>query len=179
MGTSEVGHLTLGIGRVSKQSLVEVDDLFAEEKFSQLPAFQKGIQHVRKNQSYLHLIGLLSTGGVHTTLYHLQELIKLIPNDIQTFLHLFTDGRDMPPQSGLEYMKEFETFLQSYPHIKIASLGGRYFGMDRDNNWERVQKAYDEIVFQQTQTSDTPSEYIAKQYEAGKTDEFLLPVSFV
>ena len=76
-------------------------------------------------------------------------------------------------------MKEFEAFLASYPHIKIASLGGRYFGMDRDNNRERVQKAYDEIVFQQTQTSDTASEYIAKQYEAGKTDEFLPPVSFV
>jgi len=179
MGTSEVGHLTLGIGRISKLPLVEVDDLFAEGKFVHLPAFQQGVEHVRKNQTSLHLIGLLSTGGVHTTLYHLQALIKLIPNDIQTFLHLFSDGRDMPPQSGLEFMKEFESFLDNYPHITIASLGGRYFGMDRDNNRDRVQKAYDEIVFQQTQTSDTPSEYIAKQHGAGKTDEFLLPVSFV
>ena len=179
MGTSEVGHLTLGIGRISDMSLVEVDDLFAEGKFAQLPAFTQGIQHVRKNQTSLHLIGLLSTGGVHTTLYHLQELIKLIPSDIQTFLHLFSDGRDMPPQSALETMKELEQFLADYPHMKIASLGGRYFGMDRDNNRERVQKAYDEIVFQQTQTSDKPSEYLAKQYELGKTDEFLPPVSFV
>ena len=100
MGTSEVGHLALGIGRISKQPLVEVDDLFAEGKFVHLPAFQQGIEHVRKNQTSLHLIGLLSVGGVHTTLYHLQELIKLIPNDIQTFLHLFSDGRDMPPHSA-------------------------------------------------------------------------------
>jgi 2,3-bisphosphoglycerate-independent phosphoglycerate mutase len=106
-------------------------------------------------------------------------LIKVIPNDIPTFLHLFTDGRDMPPQSALELMIAFETFLTAFSHIKIASIGGRYFGMDRDNNRERVQKAYDEIVFQQTQTSDTPSTYLRKQYEAGKTDEFLPPVSFV
>jgi 2,3-bisphosphoglycerate-independent phosphoglycerate mutase len=153
--------------------------MFADGAFAKVPAFQEGIAHVREQHSSLHLLGLFSTGGVHTTLHHLEELIKIIPNDIQTFLHLFTDGRDMPPQSALELMQAFETFLQAFPYIKIASIGGRYFGMDRDNNRERVQKAYDEVVFQQTQTSDTPSTYLKKQYEAGKTDEFLPPVSFV
>ena len=76
-------------------------------------------------------------------------------------------------------MEKFERFLADYPHVAISTFGGRYFGMDRDNNWERIQKAYDEIIFQQTQTSDTPSEYLAKCYEAGKTDEFIPPVSFV
>jgi 2,3-bisphosphoglycerate-independent phosphoglycerate mutase len=109
----------------------------------------------------------------------LRELIKIIPNDITTYLHLFTDGRDLPPQSALGLINEFSAFLEAYPHVKISTLGGRYFGMDRDNNRERVQKAYDEIVFQQTQTSDTPSEYLEKEYALGSSDEFLPPVSFV
>jgi 2,3-bisphosphoglycerate-independent phosphoglycerate mutase len=171
--------MTLGTGRVIKQSLVAIDDLFAEGKFAKLPAFQKGIEHVRTHHSALHLIGLFGPGGVHASEHHLKELIKLIPNDITTYLHLFGDGRDLAPQSALELMKDFEDFLKDYPNIKIASFGGRYFGMDRDNNWERIQKAYDEIVFQQTQTSDTPSEYIAKAYEIGQSDEFITPVSFV
>jgi 2,3-bisphosphoglycerate-independent phosphoglycerate mutase len=179
MGNSEVGHMTLGTGRVLKQPLVAIDDLFAEGKFSELSAFQQGIQHVRDHHSHLHLLGLFGPGGIHSTLHHLEELITLIPNDVPTFLQLFTDGRDLPPQSALELMKDFEQFLQAFPHVHIASLGGRYFGMDRDNNRERVQKAYDEIVFQQSQTSDSPSAYLAKQYEAGITDEFLPPVSFV
>ena len=179
MGNSEVGHMTLGTGRVNKQPFIEIDDLFAEGKFAQLSAFQKGIDHARKNSSNLHIVGLFSVGGVHSTYHHLKELLKIIPTDITTYLHLFTDGRDTPPQSALPLMSQFGEFLKEYPHIKIASLGGRYFGMDRDNNRERVQKAYDEIIFQQSQTSDTPEEYLAKQYEAGQKDEFLPPVSFV
>jgi 2,3-bisphosphoglycerate-independent phosphoglycerate mutase len=179
MGNSEVGHMTLGTGRILKQPFVALDDLFAEGKFAELTAFQQGIQHVRENNSNLHLIGLFGPGGIHATLNHLQSLIKIIPTDIPTYLQLFTDGRDLAPNSALGLMKDFEQFLLNYPHVKIASLGGRYFAMDRDNNWERVQKSYDEIVFQQSQTTDTPSEYLAKSYDAGVFDEFLLPVSFV
>jgi 2,3-bisphosphoglycerate-independent phosphoglycerate mutase len=158
---------------------VEIDDLFAEGKFADLPAFKKGIEHVRKNHSNLHLVGIFGPGGVHASQQHLEEIIKLIPSDIPTYLQLFSDGRDLPPQIAATQMKAFETFLKDYPNVIIASLGGRYFGMDRDNNRERTQKAYDEIVFQQTQTSDTPSEYLAKSYEAGVNDEFVAPVSFV
>jgi 2,3-bisphosphoglycerate-independent phosphoglycerate mutase len=179
MGNSEVGHMTLGTGRIIKQSLVALDDLFDEGKFAELEAFQKGIAHVRAHHSQLHLLSLFGPGGVHASQHHLEEVIKLIPHDITTYLHLFGDGRDLPPQSALELMKEFEQFLQNYPQVKISTFGGRYFAMDRDNNRERVQKAYDEIVFQQTQTSDTPSAYLAKAYENGQTDEFILPVSFI
>jgi 2,3-bisphosphoglycerate-independent phosphoglycerate mutase len=122
MGNSEVGHMTLGSGRIIKQDFVMIDDLFAENKFADLPTFQKGIEHARNNSSNLHIMGLFGSGGVHSTQHHLQELIKLIPHDIPTYLHLFGDGRDTPPQSALEYMKEFELFLNNYPHIQISTF---------------------------------------------------------
>lgn len=159
--------------------MVAIDELFAEKKFEKLNAFVDWIKHVRDNHSRLHLIWLFWPWGIHSTLHHLQELIKIIPSDIETYLHLFTDWRDLAPDSAYELMNEFQTFLSNFKNIKIASLWGRYFGMDRDNNWDRVQKAYDEIVFQQTQTSDTPAEYIKKSYNQGKFDEFIPPVSFV
>ena len=109
---------------------------------------------------------------------HLKKILKIIPKDINVSLHLFGDGRDLAPNSMLELMIDFEKFLTKFPNVKISSLAWRYFGMDRDNNRERIQKSYDEIVFGQLQTSDTPSAYIAKQYEQGITDEFILPVSF-
>jgi len=179
MGNSEVGHMTLGMGRIIKQSLVEIDELLETNTFKNIPAFQEGIAHVKENSSKLHLISLFSEGGVHTVQRHLEGVIQLLPKDIEVYLHLFTDGRDMPQKSALKMLQNFEKFLKNYPQVKISTLGGRYFGMDRDNNRERTQKAYDEIVFQQSQTSDTPSEYLAKSYEAEVSDEFLAPVSFV
>lgn len=179
MGNSEVGHMTLGTWRILLQPMVAIDELFATKQFEKLTAFTDGIEHVRTHHSKLHLIGLFWPGGIHSTLHHLEELIKIIPSDIPTFLHLFTDGRDLAPDSAYALMEAFSAFLSDFPHVKIASLGGRYFGMDRDNNRDRVQQAYDEIVFQQTQTSDTPAEYLKKQYELGKFDEFIPPVSFV
>jgi len=109
---------------------------------------------------------------------HLKKILKIIPKDIPVSLHLFGDGRDLAPNSMLPLMIEFEKFLKAFPNVKISSLAWRYYGMDRDNNRERIQKSYDEIVFGQLQTSDTPSAYIAKQYEQGITDEFISPVSF-
>ncbi len=109
----------------------------------------------------------------------MKKLLQYIPQDIQVSLHLFTDGRDLEPTSAYTLMQAFEVFLKDYPNVCISSIAGRYYAMDRDNNRERIQKAYDEIVFGQSQTSDTPSEYIKKQYEKGITDEFIEPVSFV
>ena len=109
---------------------------------------------------------------------HLKKIIKIIPKDIQASLHLFGDGRDLAPMSMLKLIQEFELFLKKFPNVKISSLAGRYYGMDRDNNRERIQRSYDEIMFGQLQTSDKPSEYLAKQYEQGITDEFIPPVSF-
>ena len=110
---------------------------------------------------------------------HLISLLPSLPSDINVFLHLFSDGRDLDPRSALDLMKTFEETLTKFPNVKIASLAGRYFGMDRDNNRERIQKAYDEIMYGQRQTNDTPSEYIAKCYEQGINDEFIEPVSFM
>lgn len=179
MWNSEVWHTTLWTGRIIKQSLVAISDLFDEWKFAELEEFKTWINHVRENGSALHLLWLFGPGGVHSIDTHMKSMIQIIPSDVKTFLHLFLDWRDVPPQSALWFMKEFEEFLKDYPNVNISTIGGRYFWMDRDNNWDRVQKAYDEIVFQQTQTSDTPSQYIEKCYAAWEVDEFVTPVSFL
>lgn len=147
--------------------------------FAKLPEFQAGLRHCEENSSTLHLIQLFWPWGVHAMDSHLKKILKLIPQDITVALHLFWDGRDLAPDSMLGLMQDFEKFLQKFPNVKISSLAWRYYGMDRDNNRERIQKSYDEIMFGQLQTSDKPSEYIAKQYEKWIQDEFILPVSFV
>ena len=179
MGNSEVGHMTIWTWRIAKQSLVEIDDMLDNGSFAKLEEFKAWIAHCQKTGGNLHLLQLFGPGGVHAMDSHLKKIIKIIPEDINVYLHLFGDGRDLAPTSALELMKEFEKFLEKYENVKIASLVGRYYGMDRDNNRERIQKAYDEIVFGQSQTSDTPSEYIAKSYEKLLNDEFLPSVSFV
>ena len=178
MGNSEVGHMTIGSWRVIKQNLVEIEDMLDDKSFGKLPEFKAGIEHCKENDSTLHLIQLFGPGGVHAMDTHLEKILKLIPKDIPVSLHLFGDGRDLAPNSMLALMIKFEKFLIKFPNVKISSIAWRYYGMDRDNNRERIQKSYDEIVFGQLQTSDTPSEYIAKQYEQGITDEFIKPVSF-
>jgi 2,3-bisphosphoglycerate-independent phosphoglycerate mutase len=178
MGNSEIGHMTIGSGRIIKQSIVEIDDMLDEGSFKKLAEFQAGITHCKKNNSNLHLLQIFGPGGVHGYDSHLKKILKIIPSDISVNLHLFTDGRDLAPQSAHKLMITFEKFLEKFPNIKIASLAGRYFGMDRDNNRDRIQKAYDEIFFGQIQTSDTPSEYIAKSYEKLINDEFIVPVCF-
>lgn len=178
MGNSEVGHMTIGSWRVIKQNLVEIEDMLDDGSFAKLQEFKAGIAHCKENDSTLHLIQLFGPGGVHAMDTHLKKIIKIIPKDINVSLHLFGDGRDLAPNSMLDLMVDFEKFLTKYPNVKISSLAWRYYGMDRDNNRERIQKSYDEIMFGQLQTSDTPSEYIAKQYEQEITDEFIKPVSF-
>lgn len=179
IGSSEVGHMTIGTGRAVKQFLVEIDDMFADGSFAKLKELHDGIAHCKKNHSNLHILQLFWPGGVHAVDTHLKNIIPLIPKDVPVFLHLFTDGRDLDPHSALGLMEDFQKFLQKFPNVTIASLSWRYYGMDRDNNRERIQKSYDEIMFGQLQTSDTPCAYIAKQYELGLTDEFLPPVCFM
>ncbi len=179
MGNSEVGHMTIGTGRINKQYPVEIEDMLNDGSFAKLPEFKKWIEHCKKNNSKLHLLQIFGNGGVHAFGTHLYKIISLIPKEVPTFLHLFTDGRDSDPHAALGLMKDFQTFLQKYPHVTIASISWRYYGMDRDNNRERIQKSYDEIMFGQLQTSDTPCEYLEKQYELGLTDEFIPPVCFM
>lgn len=178
MGNSEVGHMTIGSWRIIKQNLVEIDDMLDNGSFKKLSQFQEAIRHCEQNSSTLHILQLFGPGGVHASDSHLKKILKIIPKDIPVSLHLFWDGRDLAPNSMAELMIDFEKFLTKYPNVKISSLAWRYYGMDRDNNRDRIQKSYDEIMFGQLQTSDTPSEYIAKQYEQEITDEFIKPVSF-
>jgi len=178
MGNSEIGHMTIGSGRIIKQSMVEIDDMLDNGSFKKIPEFQAGIEHCKNNNSNLHLLQIFGPGGVHGYDSHLRKILKLIPNDINVNLHLFGDGRDLDPQSAHGLMVEFEKFLEKFPNVQISSFSGRYYAMDRDNNRDRIQKAYDEIAFGQIQTSDTPSEYIAKSYEKEINDEFILPVCF-
>lgn len=179
MWNSEVGHMTIGTWRINKQSLVEIEDMLDDGSFAKLEWYKWAIEHCQKNSSSLHLLQLFWPGGVHAMDSHLEKILKLIPSDIKVFLHLFWDGRDLAPNSLLPLMQEFEKKLHKFPNVQIASLAGRYFAMDRDNNRDRIQKAYDEIIFSQFQTSDTPSEYIIKSYEKWIMDEFIEPISFV
>jgi len=178
IGDSEIGHLTIGSWRIIKQSIVEIDDMLDDGSFKKIPEFQAGIEHCKKRNSNLHLIQIFGPGGVHGYDSHLRKILKLIPKEINVNLHLFTDGRDLDPKGAYDLMVVFEKYLEKFPNVKISSLGGRYYGMDRDNNRGRIQKAYDEIVFGQIQTSDSPSEYIRKSYEKLIDDEFILPVCF-
>lgn len=179
MWNSEVGHMTIGTWRICKQSLVEIEDMLDDGSFSKLPGYTWAIDHCKENNSNLHLLQLFGPWWVHSMDTHLEKILKIIPSDIQVFLHLFWDGRDLAPNSLLPLMQEFEKKLHEFPNVQIASLSGRYFWMDRDNNRDRIQKSYDEIIFSQFQTSDTPSEYIAKSYEKWIMDEFIEPISFV
>lgn len=122
MGNSEVGHMTIGAGRVIKQNLVEIDEMLDEKSFAKLPEFKAGIAHCKENDSNLHIIQLFGPGGVHASDSHLKKILKLIPKDIRISLHLFGDGRDLAPNSMLGLMQEFEKFLKAFPNVMISSL---------------------------------------------------------
>ena len=122
MGNSEVGHMTIGMGRIIKQNLVEIEDMLNDGSFAKLPEYKAGIQHCQENNSVLHILQLFGPGGVHAMDTHLTKILKLIPKDIEVSLHLFGDGRDLAPNSMLPLMQQFETFLQKYPNVKISSL---------------------------------------------------------
>lgn len=175
---SEVWHLTIWTWRILKQSLPKIAELFETEKFSEIKSFKNGINHIKEMDWVLHIFGLFWPGWVHALWKHLEETIKIIPSDVTVSLHLFMDGRDIAPDSGLELMKDFEDFLLDYSNVKISSLSGRYYSMDRDNNWDRIEKAYNAIIWESEKTSLTPSEYIAKSYESEILDEFIKPIFF-
>lgn len=179
MGNSEVGHLNLGAGRVVKQDLVRITESIEDGSFYRIPAFVDACHHVRKSGGTLHLMGLLGDGGVHALDEHLFALAELCArsNVDRVAIHALTDGRDTMPQSALEYMRE--TVARTAGKAKIASLGGRYFGMDRDRRWERVKKWYDASIRGLGPTASDPVEAIRAAYDRGQTDEFIDPVVMV
>jgi 2,3-bisphosphoglycerate-independent phosphoglycerate mutase len=175
MGNSEVGHLNLGAGRIVRQSLTHIDHLIETGDFFSNPALLDVCAHCKANQKSLHLMGLVSNGGVHSELGHVKALLNLARQQGLTdvFVHVFTDGRDTPPDSGRVFIQSLESELGSY---RIATVIGRYYVMDRDNRWERVQTAYDCMVSRKANhTAVSASAAIEAAYARLETDEFVLP----
>lgn len=174
-GNSEVGHLNIGAGRIVWQDISRIDVDIREGGFFQNPALLKAIE---SGQGRLHLMGLFSDGGVHSHLRHLYALLELCNrHQREVVLHLFGDGRDTDRQAGINYAKSLEDYLSDRPHIQIGSLIGRYFAMDRDHRWERVQRAYDLMVHGVgSSTQPSLSKAFEAAYSAGQTDEFIEPV---
>ncbi len=176
-GNSETGHLNLGAGQVVFQDLPRIDLAIAGGSFFQIPAFKAAAEHVRQNKSSLHLIGLASQAGVHASLKHLYALLHFYKEEkiSSVYIHLFTDGRDSPPTSALACLSQVETESQKIGVGKIATLCGRYYGMDRDLHWERTQRAYDLLVLGKGKPFSSLQDAVAGNYQSGKTDEFIEP----
>ncbi len=178
MWNSEVWHLTIWAGRVIKQSLVEIDDLFEKNQFEEIEEFKNWINHCIKNNSALHLFTLFWDGWVHAHINHLEKILEIIPDSIKVKLHLFWDWRDLPQTSMLEQFERFLEKIKDKSNIEINSISGRFYAMDRDNNWERVQKVYDILCSDNIKKDISPSEYIKNSYLEWTYDEFLEPINF-
>ena len=173
MGNSEVGHMSIGSGRVLYQDLVKISLAIQEQSLVSNPV----LTELLGTSKTLHLIGLMSDGGVHSHIEHLIGLAEIAAKAGKTvWLHLLTDGRDVSPSSAKLYLHQLEAHI--HDNIKIATIGGRFYGMDRDNRWERVQKAYDAIVSANPTTDNTPSDYIDNSYAKDELDEFIIPTAF-
>ena len=177
MGNSEVGHLNIGAGRIIYQSLTKITKAIEDGDFFENEALLKAIKNVKANDSTLHLMGLLSPGGVHSHTEHLKGLLKLAKeNNIEkVYVHAFLDGRDVPPSSAKQYINEIEASMKEIGVGKIATISGRYYAMDRDNRWERVELAYNALVNGTGEIASSAIEAVDKSYADGKTDEFVIP----
>ncbi len=177
MGNSEVGHLNLGAGRVVYQDLTRINKEIREGKFFENKAFKDAIEHVKKNNSSLHLYGLVSTGGVHSSFEHVKALVKMAAENglKKVYVHAFLDGRDTPPKSAVEFLAELEAELKKYNLPQIATISGRYWAMDRDNRWDRVEKAYNALLFGEGEKAANSDEAIKASYAKDVTDEFVEP----
>ena len=176
MGNSEVGHMNLGAGRVVYQDLAKIDLAFKEKTILQNENFQNLLKNSEGKK--LHLLGLVSDGGVHSHINHLKSLLTILADNnlVDVYLHAFTDGRDTDPHSGKGYIKDIERHMKNTTG-KVASICGRYFSMDRDNRWERIQKAYNLIARGEgRQFKGHASDAIQSAYDLGQTDEFILPI---
>jgi 2,3-bisphosphoglycerate-independent phosphoglycerate mutase len=179
MGNSEVGHLNLGAGRIVYQELQRINVAIRERTFQQNPAIIASIDYALQNNKPLHLLGLISDGGVHSHINHVKALISLCKEKglNQVFIHAFTDGRDTDPKSGLGFIMDLQNHLDETRTGKIASVTGRYYGMDRDKRWERVKIAWDVLVKGIGKETQHPQEAILTSYQNGVSDEFILPIS--
>lgn len=179
MGNSEVGHYTIGTGRIIKQSLYRINHEIESNRFYENTALLKTMLHVKKNNSALHIMGILGTGGVHGTSDHIFPILDMAKKQKvkKVFIHFFLDGRDSPKDSAIEYLKDFKKEAKKHHRgIRIASLAGRFFAMDRNNTWERIEKAYNAIVDGVAENSSKdPFDAIKESYKKDIFDENLEP----
>ena len=181
MGTSEVGHMNIGAGRIVYQDLAKITKSIQDGDFFENEAFLKAIENCKKNNSAMHLMGLTSDGGVHTHINHLYALLELCKkNELEeVYVHCFTDGRDTAPTSGEGFIQEIEDKIKEIGVGKIASISGRYYAMDRDTNWDRVKLAYDALTKGEGFTAKTSIAAIENSYQMEQFDEFIKPTVIV
>ena len=181
MGNSEVGHLNIGAGRVVYQDLMRIDNAIKDGRFFQNPVFSHVMETVREKGTALHLMGLASESGVHSHLRHLYALLKMASDRgvSQTHVHAITDGRDSPPNSGIEFVRQIQKHLDDTGYGAIATICGRYYAMDRDKRWQRTQTAYDLYLEGAGRPEALTDRAVLNAYERGETDEFIKPVVMI
>jgi 2,3-bisphosphoglycerate-independent phosphoglycerate mutase len=177
MGNSEVGHMNLGAGRIVYQDLVKINLAVKNNTLKDEPALKNAFEYAKANNKNVHFLGLVSNGGVHSHVEHLKGLISAAHNSgvEHSFIHAFTDGRDVDPKSGKGFIQDIENYIQD-KNTEIASITGRYYAMDRDNRWERVKLAYDALVNALGEKSQNLTESIQANYNNDITDEFIKPI---
>ena len=181
MGNSEVGHLNMGAGRIVYQDLTKITKAIQDGDFFENKALLAACENAKANDSALHMFGLVSDGGVHSHIEHIFGLLELAKKQglTKVYVHCFLDGRDTPPASGKEYVEKLEAKMKELGVGEVASVMGRYYAMDRDNRWDRVQKAYNAIVMGQGNTADSAIDAIDASYKEDVTDEFVVPTVIV
>ncbi len=177
MGNSEVGHLTLGAGRVILQNLEKINQKIDDGSFFSMPVLKEAMEHAKKNNSSLHLLGLLSDGGVHSHISHLQALLSMAKEYAlsKVYIHIITDGRDTKPTYGQFFVEDLLEFVEG-SNAKIATICGRIYAMDREKRYDRLKKAYNLLVSGKGEVKTNPVEAVTDSYRDGKTDEFIEPV---
>lgn len=176
MGNSEVGHMNLGAGRIVYQDLAKINISIEQNKFKKEKVIAETFEFAKKYNKKIHFLGLISDGGVHSHINHLKALIDIAKDyNIESYIHGFTDGRDVDPKSGTRYISDLNEYIKNSP-VQIASVTGRYFAMDRDNRWERVKLAYDALVNAKGEKSSNLISSIENNYANGCTDEFIKPI---
>ena len=181
MGNSEVGHLNLGAGRIVYQSLTRINEAVRNGSFFNNEAYVKAAKNAVDNNSKLHIMGLLSDGGVHSHIEHIKAFFKLAKDNgvKDAYFHAYLDGRDTPPDSGVSYIKDLEAYMSEINYGKVGSVGGRYYGMDRDKNWDRVQIHYDVLTQAKGPHFDSAVQGLEASYNGKIFDEFVMPFNVV
>ncbi len=177
MGNSEVGHLNIGAGRIVYQEYTRINKAIADGTFFKNPILRGAVRNAQVKGSSLHLMGVVSDGGVHSHNTHLYALLELARQEKaeRVFIHLFLDGRDVPPQSAIGYITELEEKIKKIGVGQVATVSGRYYAMDRDRRWDRTKLAYDAIVYGRGEHALTPEEAVEQSYRQGVVDEFVRP----